>query len=92
MTLGLAPPASFEAVLDATVIMALLTPMDLASTRAQCSESADPAKHVGPFTILYEVEESRRLLQAEKCKTCGFVVVRKLDPKPKKAKPRSSQS
>ncbi|HLH52499.1 MAG TPA: hypothetical protein VKY92_02695 [Verrucomicrobiae bacterium] len=74
------------------MIMALLTPMDLASAPAQCSESADPAKDVGPFKILYEVDESRHLLQAEQCKTCGFVVVRKLDPKPKTPQPKSSQS
>lgn len=63
-------------------------PMDMASTPTQCSEGADPANHVGPFSILYEVNQPRQLLQAEKCMTCGFTVVRKRDPKPKDKKPK----
>ena len=45
-----------------------------------CSESADPAKHVGPFKSLYQVDSGVHLLQAEECLACGWTVVRKLEP------------
>ena len=45
-----------------------------------CNESADPAKHVGPFKSLYLVDSGVHLLQAEECLACGFTVVRKLEP------------
>src|SRR5579862_8926683 len=46
--------------------------------RQHCADSADPAKHLGPFKRLYRVEHATRPLLAEECLTCGSTVVRKV--------------
>ena len=68
----------------------LLMPEKVTNKIPHCMDSADPAEHVGPFKILYVVDQPLHRLQAEECLTCGLTVVRKLEGKPgKKPKPKS---
>jgi hypothetical protein len=42
--------------------------------------TADPAKHRGPFTVLFVLENDLEYTSAESCKACGNTVLRALPP------------
>jgi hypothetical protein len=57
-----------------------------------CEETADPAKHVGPFKRLYRVEHPAHPLDAEQCLACGSTVVRKVQLKKESKKRRTKKA